>query len=252
MDIIFKLHASQGGKIMGEMGLTAKQLITFQELHERKNNPLAKALTPNMEAEYEKLKTIHEKPELPQTAKTFLHEFYAGDNDEIFSKYVNKGNIVESDNIDFMAEVLGFGMAEKNQEPPKEDDYFIGTPDVIMNDYIIDIKSSWNIKTLQEQAKGIDPDYEKQLQIYMHLYGKKKAILFFGLQDTPEDANFGFEVIYSHLPNNERWIAYKINYDPVLIEQIQARILMCRIYLEQYDLFIKSKIGKLIKQPSLL
>jgi hypothetical protein len=186
------------------------------------------------------------KGELSQTCKTYLHEWYANDDEQVYSKYIDKGEMVEDDLIDFMASQLGYGLAEKCRQG-RSDEYFTGMCDVELSDTIVDVKASWNVKTLLAQVTdGMDKDYEWQLRGYMYLYNKTKAVLFFGLIDTPPDANFGNEVSYSHIPENERWVAYSISHDHELIEAIIERVKMCRIYLESYDAIVKSKIGRMI------
>jgi len=184
------------------------------------------------------------KGELSACCKTYLQEWYAGDNEPVFSKYFDKGNMVENDCIDLMATVLNKGLAIKNTES-KEDEYFTGTCDVQFEDTIVDVKSCWNKKSLQAVCQGLDKDYEYQLQGYCHLYDKAKAILFYGLLDTPEEVNYGIEVIYSDMPINERWVAYSFDRNDDIIQEIINKVIKCRKYLEEYDTFVKSKIGKL-------
>lgn len=184
------------------------------------------------------------KGELSQTCKTYLHDFYAHDNEEIHSKYIDKGNEVESDLIDFAAVQLGYGIAEKNKVTV-HDEYFVGTCDVNAHDAIIDVKASWNRKTLHQQVlDGLDKDYEWQLQGYMHLYQKEKAILFFGLMNTP-GTDWTDEIIYEDMPDNERWLAYNIVADKERINLVIERVKQCREYLDNYDKLIKSKLGTL-------
>jgi hypothetical protein len=184
------------------------------------------------------------KGELSQTCKTYLHEYYANDNEQIHSKYMDKGNAVEHDLIDFMAEQLGYGMAEKCIESASNE-FMQGSCDVITHDAIIDVKASWNKKTLHQQViDGLDKDYELQLQGYMHLYNKQKATLFFGLMNTPE-TNYSEEIIYEDMPANERWIAYNIDYNPDVIKAIEDKVIQCRAYLAEYDSLIKNKLGKI-------
>lgn len=240
----FRLHASQAAKLTGRIGLTDAQTVTYKELTERKTKG-EKPLTANMEAELAKLHHTFTNPELPQTAKTFLMEWYSMKEEEINSKYFNKGNLVENDNIDFMAETLGFGMAEKNLVT-LHDEYFVGTCDVNLHDTIVDVKSNWDLFTLQRLA--IDnylEDYALQGQVYMHLYSKPKFILWHGLLDTPEEANYGVGVSWEHLPIEERWIAWRFNFDQSAIDMLIERIKMARNFLAEYDAKVKSKIGKL-------
>lgn len=184
--------------------------------------------------------------ELSQTCKSYLHEWYAKDYEPVYSKYIDKGNYVEDELIDFMATQLGLGVAEKNRVS-MSDEFFTGTCDVAHDDTIIDVKASWNKTTLHKQIiEGMDADYEWQLQGYCHLYQKSKGILFFGLMDTPPDVNFGNEVIYSDLPDNERWVAYSTNYDAARIELVKLRVLQCREYLAEYDAMVKGKLGRVV------
>lgn len=185
------------------------------------------------------------KGELGQSVKSFLHTWYADEHEQIHNKYIDKGNQCEIECIELMADVLGYGMAEKNLET-KSDEFFIGTCDVILQDKIVDVKSSWNKETLQKNVlEPIDKNYSYQGQGYMHLYKKEKFILFYGLIDTPEDCNYGTEIIYSDLPKNERWIAYELSFDKELIERVIERVKECRKYLIEYDKLVKSKLGKI-------
>ena len=184
------------------------------------------------------------KGDLSAGCKTYLENWYANDKEEIHSKYFDKGNMVENECIDMMATVLNKGMAFKNDEHA-EDEYFTGTCDVQLDDCIVDVKSVWNRKGLHAACNGLDKDYEWQLMGYAHLYNKPKAILFYGLLDTPEECNFGNEVIYSDMPIEERWVAYNVELNPEAIQSVIDKVVKCREYLAEYDLKIKSKLGQL-------
>lgn len=244
MNRIFKIHCSQIGKIMGRMGLTEKQEEEYNALYKRKNTEGEKPLTKKMEADLAELQRKKDNPELPSTATTFLKQWYAGEREEIYSRYIDKGNYVESDLIEFMGEQLGFDYAVKNQNPPIEDEYFIGTCDVELLKLIVDTKAAWDITTLHAALNGIDPDHEWQGRGYMRLYNKPEFIVFTGLMNTPAECNYDREVIYDHIPANERWVAYKV-YRTVAIEmQIIDRVKLCRKWLEEYDKYVKSLIGR--------
>lgn len=175
--------------------------------------------------------------------QTFLKEWYANEpKEDIRSKYIDKGNFVEDDLIDFMAEQLGFGLAKKNIETI-QDDYFEGTCDVELPSCIVDVKAMWSYITLLN-VLCIDPDHEWQVRGYMHLYNKLEAIVFYGLVNTPEDINYGNEVTYDHIPAEQRWIAFKVKHDPNKIEQIKVQVLKCRAWLIEYDLLVKARMGK--------
>lgn len=184
--------------------------------------------------------------ELSKTCKTFLHTWYAGDDESVSTKYTNKGEMVEDDLIDFCAVQLGLGIAEKNRQV-RSDEYFVGTCDIEQPDEIIDVKASWSVKTLhQAVTDGLDKDYEWQGRGYMHLWGKPRFRLFYGLLDTPPEINYGNEVTYSHIPESERWVAYQVLHDQSRIDEVIERVKQCRIYLEGYDAIIKSKLGRVL------
>ncbi len=181
--------------------------------------------------------------EIPVGAQTFLKEWYSGDHEEIQSKYIDKGNQVEIANIDFMAQVLGFGLAKKN-EVVYSDEYFIGTPDVVDLPPCVEIKSPWDRKSLLDNMDGIDPQHEWQSRGYMRLLNRSEAIVFYGLQNTPA-TEWRDEVIYDDLPDSDRWIAYRVTRDLSIEEAIIERVKLCRVWLEKYDKEVKSKIGRI-------
>lgn len=178
---------------------------------------------------------------------TYLKKWYAeqksGVRDDIDSKYFRKGNMCEDDAIDICAERFGLGILEKNIVH-FNDEHFQGTPDVITDDFIIDTKCSWDYVTfLDAITSPINKDYEAQLQVYMHLTGIKKAKLVYALLDTPAEANYGNDIFYSHMPINERFYSFELEYDPTMIEQMQNKVNNCRIFLNDYDARIKLLLG---------
>jgi len=248
MKRIFKISCSAISKIMGEIGLTEIQKKRFDELQLRNTDPLAKPLTDNMKKEFAELKDKLINPQLPETCTTYLKEWYANENRSLHNKYIDKGVMCEYECIEFMANVLDFGVAEKNIEQ-KETDFITGSCDVNLPDCIVDVKSSWDKQTLQANVMAMDEGYKWQGVGYCILFKKNKFILFYGLMDTDESINFGEEVIYSELPDNERWIAYEVNFTNEELReiehQINQRVLMCRDWLDKYDQLVKSKMGKL-------
>lgn len=142
----FKLRASQTGKLLGQKGM-GKTGESYLELWL--------------------------KEQIYQRKKEFT------------SKYTQKGNEVEDESIDIVAEKLGFGMLVKN-EKYFENDFICGTPDIITNDLIIDVKSSWDFSTFPLFDKELEnKDYYWQAQSYMALTGIKKAFICYVLNDTP-------------------------------------------------------------------
>jgi hypothetical protein len=243
MEKIFLLHASQAVKLNGTFGLTDSQKIKMAELQARQTDG-TKPLTKNMEEELHQLVMERLNPQLPQTAKTFLNEWYADEHEEIFNKYTAKGHMVEIDNIDFMAKVLDLGYAAKN-ETTVADDYFIGTCDVMLKDTICDVKSCWSKKTLNDVVlNGFDAGYELQGQVYMELYKKRKFNLFYGLLDTPAEANYDREVIYNDLPEERRFINFTFEYDESIINHLKSRVVAARAYISTLHEKVSQTLGK--------
>ena len=169
---------------------------------------------------------------------TYLKKWYAeqksGVREEIRSKYFDKGNMCEADAIDITAERLGLGILEKNQVH-FNDEHFQGTPDVYTDELVIDTKCSWDYTTfLDAVTSPINKDYEAQLQVYMHLLGLKKAKLVYVMLDTPSEANYGEDIFYSHLPIEQRFFAFDLEYDPEMIKSMQVKVENCRTFLNKY------------------
>jgi len=178
---------------------------------------------------------------------TYLKKWFAeqksGVRDEIDSKYFRKGNMCEDEAIDICADRFGLGILEKNMVH-FNDEHFNGTPDVITDEFVIDTKCSWDYVTfLDAITSPINKDYEAQLQVYMHLTGIKKAKLVYVLLDTPAEANYGNDIFYSHMPINERFYSFDLEYDPTMIEQMQNKVNNCKIFLKDYDAKIKLLLG---------
>jgi hypothetical protein len=181
--------------------------------------------------------------ELPQTCITYLKEWYSGDTEEIVSKYLTKGILLENEAIDFATKVLYGGIKAYKNEDIYANEWMVGTPDVILENSIIDTKCSWNRKTFLDSALELNTDYEWQLRAYMMLCNKEYATLFYYLGDTPAAANFGTKVSYSHLEDFERWVSYEFKRDISLEQEIIDRIELCRDWLQKYDADIQARIG---------
>ena len=115
-----------------------------------------------------------------------------------------------------------------------EDEYFCGTPDVILEDTIVDIKSSWDCFSFPLFEDKINSkDYFYQLQVYMHLTGKRKAQLCYVLMNTPEDLTFDEPVDYTQIDSKYRIKTFDIDYDPEIIEKLQDKVILSRQYIKE-------------------
>lgn len=189
-------------------------------------------------------------------AQTYCDKWYKEKiferKEEIYSKYTNKGQEVELSSIDFISEKLYKEQLIKNDEY-FSNDYFTGTPDVITENEIIEIKNSWNCFTfpLLEQELS-NKSYYYQVQGYMHLTGLRKSKVIYTLMDTPENIIedeynksieddfdiFREKYIFSNIEDKYRMKVFEIDYDETIIDTIKQRVDSCRVYLNE----IQSKL----------
>lgn len=197
---------------------------------------------------------------LGKTGETYVKEWLI---DQIYSrrkefsnKYTQKGNIMEDASIDFVAEHLGYGFLVKNEDN-YSDDFFTGTPDVICNDHVIDIKNSFDPFTFPFfENECPNDDYYYQGQIYMHLTKTKKYKLIYTLMDTPvniierEARNYCFnngydiddmdvyesfeqKMTYSDIAPKNRIKVFEFDYDETVVNKLIERVNECRIIVKK-------------------
>jgi hypothetical protein len=194
---------------------------------------------------------------LSATTKTYIKELVLehkyGIKKEINSRYLDKGNQVEDMAIELAEQALDLGFVFKN-ELFFENDHLTGTPDIITDTLIVDVKSSWNGTTFPMFEDELpNKDYYWQLQGYMDLTGKHNAIVSYCLVDTPEDIvldeirrvawakkelepseeteqDVRSQHEFSHIPKDKRVKAFLVEKDEHAIWQIKERVEQCREY----------------------
>jgi hypothetical protein len=189
----FKIRASAGGKLMTE--------------------PRAKSET------------------LSETTKSYLKEWAIsqmfGVKNEIKSKYTERGIQDEDKAIDLMMTVLDLPFTIKNVKY-FENDYFCGTPDLIVGDTVYDAKCVWSCFTFPIFEKELqNKDYFYQLQIYMNLTGCKKAVLTYVLLDN-DVIGHKYEV-----EPKQRIKTFEFDYSPEVIEKLKEKVILSREFLKQ-------------------
>lgn len=182
-----RIRCSELGNIMSDDSrttITAKQLDRLKELESKIKLTEKQALERN---------TLQQKrdakPELSKGAKSFiqkkaLHDKYSIE-DTIESRYLDKGLICEDEAIQIYASVTGKHLIFKNEEG-FHNDYVAGTPDLILDDMIVDVKCSWSIDSFPWFDTTLNRNYYWQLQAYMWLTGKSKSELVYVLVNTPD------------------------------------------------------------------
>lgn len=201
---------------------------------------------------------------LGETCKAHLLECWIeetyGRRNEFTNKYVQKGLQVEEDSITLYSRCKS-KLYFKNYDQVKND-FVIGTPDIIEEDHIIDIKSSWNIFTFFAVLhKPINKAYEYQLIGYTDMLKKKYSKLAYCLVDTPfplidqEKRKLKFDMgiidpqeelhpeffaaceqidknsLFDDIPIEKRYIEFTINQDQKKVADIYTRIKECREFL---------------------
>ena len=172
---------------------------------------------------------------LSETTKTYAKEWLTekiyGFRKEIKSKYIYKGLVMEDEAIDKAIEWLDLSFAIKN-ELFYENDFVTGTPDLIVDGVVYDIKCSWDAYTFPIFENDIpNKDYFYQLQCYMHLTGCTKAVLTYILLNTPEEVVFETPQNYDDLEKQFRIKTFNIDYDETVINNLIERVIATREYL---------------------
>ena len=182
-------------------------------------------------------KPRNKKDTISQTTLTYVKEWVIeqlyGIKKDFSSKYTEKGNKVEDEAINKAIEWLDIPFALKN-EKYFEDEYFCGTPDLILEDEVLDIKCPFDAFTFPLFETEIpNKDYAAQLQVYMHLTGKKKARLVYVLMNTPQEVDkWGPTYDYTNTPKELRIKTFSLDYDPSVIEHLQNQVTEINKYIE--------------------
>lgn len=177
------------------------------------------------------------KGELSSTCITYLKEWYAGDYEEISSKYFSKGNECENEAIEEVGYYFNIFNPQKNAEN-FENDYMTGTPDLIASNMVFDTKCSWNNKTfLDSLTSSINADYYAQLQGYLHLTGLETAHLCYVLLEYNEQD-------FSHIERDNKFYSIEVKFEAEFIKQVEQKVIKCREWLKAYDKEIKLKLKK--------
>lgn len=195
--------------------------------------------------------------QMGETAKSYCKEWLiseiTGKKKEISSKYLDRGNSMESAAIERVAKYYCCEL-EKN-EIKLENEYFTGTYDTATIDRVIDTKVPFDCFTFPFFVSVIDKDYYAQLQVYMDLTGLRKASLCYCLENGSEEQieklswkiakDLGKDepdmseweeaekqLSYDHLDDKLRIKVYEFEYDEDYIEKAKQRVIEARNYIE--------------------
>lgn len=205
-----------------------------------------------------KLKSDKEAGNLSETAKTFVEDKWLFDefgfSELLKNDYMDKGNECEQDSMELVSQVVEGGFRSR-YNTKLQNDYVIGTPDIVLQDCVEDIKTSWNLKTFFNAE--LSKMYFAQAQCYMWLTGKEKYRLIYALVPTPQHMvlneceklawkygkNYDNEDyiaqtqqiqrnndLIKDLPIEKRVKVFAFDYDPAFIELLKTKIEKAREY----------------------
>ena len=188
------------------------------------------------------------KGQLSKTAQsyveTWIKEQIYKRRKVVTTKYMDKGNMVENESIAFAGRVLNADITKNEQR--YENELLIGTPDVITEDYVIDVKNTWDCFTFPLFYENVpNKDYYYQAQGYMALTGLSHYKLIYTLLDTPDSLierefkyaseldydTFAKDYRYSEIDEAYRIRIFEIERDEDVIDAINGRVIECRNYI---------------------
>lgn len=203
---------------------------------------------------------------LSKTAQKHLIEVYVaekyGRRKDVQTKQMKKGIQVEDESIKLLSKFMGKEFF-KNEER-FSNDYITGLPDIITDDCIIDIKSSYDIWTfLGNMPDRLDSLYYWQMMCYMWLTGKPQAKIAYCLSNTPfgmieqekkslfykmdvvseespefikESLKLEFNMTFDDMPIKERVLIFNVDRSEDDILKIQNKVEKAREYLEEIEI----------------
>ena len=178
---------------------------------------------------------------LSQTAKSYIiqlaKENFYGYRTELNNKYVLKGLEQEQDSIDLLNAVR-FENYVKNQERVTNE-YLTGCCDIITEDLILDLKTSWSLDTFPATSYELKDlnDYEWQGRAYMYLYDRPTFELVYVMVSThPEflslyDPMDMHEV--DHIDPAKRITSIRFERDKELEIRMEEKLLAASLFYEQ-------------------
>lgn len=195
---------------------------------------------------------------IPEGAKTvckawYLDQWFNRQPLHASSKYTRKGTEVEWEAIKLLNQ---HRKARYGKNPSTfENEFFIGTPDIIETGLIIDIKCPYSHSTFPTLENELNPLYYDQMQGYMDLTGIKQAEVVYCLVNAPKKAieseawnyaktynegeltpeilaQFTAQMSYDDVPIEKRIKVFTVERSPERIEAIRQRVIDCRTYLK--------------------
>lgn len=176
---------------------------------------------------------------LSQTAKSYIEqlakEHFYGYESTIVNRYLDKGINQELESIQLLNSVR-FENYEKNKQRV-ENEWLTGECDILTNEKIIDIKTSWSLDTFPELPEDIDSkEYEWQGRAYMMLFERHEFELVYCMVSTWDEflTQYDDKTIHKvdHIDPRFRITSVTFERDFELENQIIER---CKIATDYYN-----------------
>jgi hypothetical protein len=177
---------------------------------------------------------------LSETAKSYIKQLakenFYGYTSKVETKQMRKGTEYEMESIALVNSVW-FGSNFVKNNLRETQGYLTGHPDIITDDSIIDIKTSWSLDTFPALAEDAD-SYEWQVRGYMHLFNKPRAFVIFCMIDTDDDllSDWDNKEIHkvSHIDPTKRITVVQYDRDGVMEELMLSRLRDASEFYSQY------------------
>jgi hypothetical protein len=185
---------------------------------------------------------------LSVTAKSYIKQLakeqYFGYRSEINSKYIDKGQQQEHDSIDLVNTVRMENYSKHIGRVSNE--YLTGECDILADDRIIDVKTSWSLDTWPElPEQGANSDYEWQMRAYMMLYDKPQAEVIYCMVTTDPDLLSAYDnhALHQvdHIPADKRITVLEYERDILVEAEIMERLKICSEYYDNYMQLLNNK-----------
>jgi len=177
---------------------------------------------------------------LSETAKSYIRklakENFYGYTSKFETKEMRKGTEYEMESIALVNSVW-FGSNFIKNQLRETQGYLSGHPDIITDDSIIDIKTSWSLETFPALPEDAD-SYEWQVRGYMHLFNKPRAFVIFCMIDTDDEllTDWDNRDIHkvSHIDPTKRITVIQYDRDDLLEELMLSRLRDASEFYSQY------------------
>ena len=190
--------------------------------------------------------------EISATTKTWLKDLV---KQEVFGYYpqldtpaINKGIDYEFLSIQLLNDAT-FNSYTKNEERITND-WLTGEADIVTDNEILDVKSSWSLETFpafkeDAEASVKKAGYDWQLRGYMMLYNKPKACIKYCMVTTPEALlkDWDNRDIHKvdHIDPKDRITSVSIERDEELEAKMLERYEVANRYYKEYLNELKTK-----------